>query len=129
MGISLKQITFLNSGCYSPSWSPDGKEIAFRSESNLYKVSSEGGTPIVLTDYDVGSSAYWVSNSEIFYHNLGNRNFHIFNPITKENRLLVSNDSVGWMFRPRVSPDNLNLAVSWNRYSPGISKRTLDHFP
>jgi serine/threonine protein kinase len=114
-GISMKQLTFLNSECRSPSWSYNGKEIAFLSKSNLYSVSSGGGTPFVLTDIDVGSIAYWGSSSEIFYHKSGNRNFYIYNLVTKENKLLVSNDSVGWMLQPRLSPDNINIALHWNR--------------
>jgi len=114
-GDSMKQLTFLNSECRSPSWSYNGKEIAFLSESKLYVVSSEGGTPSILIDKDVGSEVYWGSNSEIFYPKAGKRNFYIFNPVTKENKLLVSNDSVGWMSSPISSPDNLNIAILWNR--------------
>ena len=115
-GDSIKQITFLNTACSSPSWSPSGKEIAFISESKLYAISSEGGTPSVLTDKDVSDEAYWESDSEIFYQKSGNRNFYVFNPSTLENNLLISNDSVGWMFSQRVSPDNSNIAFHWNGY-------------
>ena len=73
------------------------------------------GTPSVLVDKNIGEDAYWGSNSEIFYHKSGNRNFYIFNLVTQESKLIVSNDSVGWMFRPRLSPDNLNVAIFWNR--------------
>jgi len=121
-GDSMKQLTFLNSGGFRPTRSPDGKEIAFLSESKLYTISYDGGTPSVLTDNDVGPSVYWGSNSEIFYHKQGNRNFYIFNPVTHESRLLVSNDSVGWMFQPRLSPDNINVAIYWNRYPTEISR-------
>jgi len=121
-GASIKQITFLNSPCRSPSWSPNGKEIAFLSESKLYRVSSEGGTPSALADKNIGSAAYWVSDSEIFYHKPGNQNFYIFNLDTKENRLLVSNDSVGWMFQPRLSPDKINIAILWNRMPAEIAR-------
>jgi serine/threonine protein kinase len=118
-GNSMKQLTFLNSECRSPSWSYNGKEIAFLSESKLYVVSSGGGTPTDLIENDFGDEAFWEPNSEIFYHKTGNRNFYIFNPVTKENKLLVSNDSVGWMFSPRLSTDNLNVAIHWNRRMEG----------
>ena len=114
-GDSMKQLTFLNSSCKSPSWSPDGKKIAFLSESILYTVSSEGGHPSIFADDDVGYSAYWELNSDIFYHKQGNRNFYISNFYTRESKLLVSNDSVGWMFNPRLSPDSLKIAIFWNR--------------
>jgi len=115
-GESNQQLTFLNSSCYSPSWSPNGKEIAFVSEGYLYTVSSEGGTPNIFKNTVVGSEVFWQSNSEIFYHKPGNQNFYVFNRLTQENKLLVSNDSVGWVFSPRLSPDNLMTAVYWNRY-------------
>ncbi|MBK7377955.1 MAG: protein kinase [Ignavibacteriales bacterium] len=114
-GDSIKQLTFLNSFCQTPSWSPDGKEIAFISESKLFTLSSEGGTPSVIADKDVGYSAYWELNSNIYYHKQGNRNFNIFNSVTHESRLFVSNDSVGWMFNPRLSPDSSRVAIFWNR--------------
>jgi Tol biopolymer transport system component len=114
-GGSMKQLTFLNSTCSSPSWSPDGKQIVFLSGSKLYTLSSEGGTPSVLVDKDVGYRVYWELNSEIYYHKQGNRNFNLYNPITRENKLLVSNDSVGWMFNPRLSPNSLKTAIFWNR--------------
>ncbi len=93
-GDSIKQLTFSNSYCYSPSWSPKGKEIAFISESKLYSISSEGGYSLFLSNYNVGDGAYWESDSEIFYQKLRNRNFYIYNLITKEKKILVSNDSV-----------------------------------
>ena len=114
-GDSVKQITFLNSDCYSPSWSPDGKEIAFITSQSLAKVSSDGGTPKIFESTITGGQTFWASEFEIFYHKAGNRNFYIFNLATQENKLLVSNDSVGWMFSPRLSPDNSNVAVLWNR--------------
>jgi len=111
----MKQITFLNSSCRTPSWSPNGKKIVFFSGSKIYTISPEGGTPSVLIDQDAGYSVYWESNSEIFYNKQGNQNFYIFNPVTRESRLFVSNDTVGWMFFPRLSPDDSNIAIFWNR--------------
>ena len=76
-GDSINQFTLLNFDCYSPTWSPDGKEIAFFSKPKLYTVSSEGGTPSVLSDNDVGDDVYWGTNSEIFCNKQGYRNFYI----------------------------------------------------
>lgn len=49
-GSDLVQVTAMDSpGPGSPSWSPDGRQIAFDSrlagEADLYRVSAEGGTP------------------------------------------------------------------------------------
>ena len=114
-GDSIKQLTFSNSYCSSPSWSPKGKEIAYISKSKLFTISSEGGTPSLISNYNVGPAAYWVTDSEIYYQKLRNRNFYIYNIITKEKKILVSNDSLGWMFNPNLSPDSLKLVVFWNR--------------
>lgn len=119
-GNLIKQLTFLSTICYSPTWNPDGEEIAFISGSNLAKVLSEGGMPTIFKRTTVGSHAFWLSDLEIFVNKPGNRNFYIFNPITQESKLLVSNDSVGWMFQPRLSPDNLNIAIHWNRHPRGL---------
>ncbi|MBK7377953.1 MAG: serine/threonine-protein kinase [Ignavibacteriales bacterium] len=121
-GDFVEQLTFLNSECYSPSWSPDGKEVTFISGLNLAKVSSEGGTPTIFKNTIVGARASWLSDLEILYNKSGNRNFHIFNPVTQENKLFVSNDSVGWMFQPCLSPDNLSIAIYWNRYPPSVAR-------
>ena len=114
-GDSVKQITFLNSNCYSPSWSPDGKEIAFIKGQSLAKVSSEGGIPEIFENTNTSGQTFWASEFEIFYHKEGHRNLYRFNLQTKENKLLVPNDSVGWMLNPRVSHDNSNIAVIWHR--------------
>jgi Tol biopolymer transport system component len=114
-GASTKQLTFLNSICRSPSWSPDGKEILFSNDSKLFKVSSEGGGQTNIENIIVSEDVYWQFNSEIFYHKSGNRNYYIYNPVTKQKRLLVPNDSVGWIFGPRLSPDSSQIAIHWNR--------------
>jgi serine/threonine protein kinase len=121
-GDSIKQLTFLNSPCRSPSWSPDGKEIAFISDLYLAKVSSEGGPTTIFKNNTVGSHTFWASELEIFVHKPGSRNFYIFNPVTQEQKLLVSNDSVGTIFHPHISPDNLNIALHWNRFPPEVAR-------
>jgi len=55
--------------CYSPSFSPDGSEIAFISNMSgspqLWKIPSEGGWPIQLTNFnDPVSSAVWAPNGD-----------------------------------------------------------------
>jgi Tol biopolymer transport system component len=57
----------------------------------------------------------WAPGQNILYHRPGNRNFHILNPATEEEMPLVEDDSVGWMFRPKYSPDGEKVAVMWNR--------------
>ena len=114
-GDSVTQLTFLNSECYGPRWSPDGEEIAFISDTKLAKVSSRGGVLKIYKKTAVGYNISWGPNLEIFYHKQGNKNFYVFNPISEQEKLLVSNDSLGWMFSPSLSPNNENMAVWWNR--------------
>jgi serine/threonine protein kinase len=105
------------------AWSPDGKEIAFVSSQNkkrrIWKVNSNGGTPRPLSEDNISISSLtltWAPGSEILYQLPGNRNFRALNPETKKERLLVPNDSVGWMFYPCYSHDGKKLAVFWNRF-------------
>ena len=93
----IKQITFLNSECYAVDWSPNGKEIAYFSGPDLYKLPLETRNPTVLKTANNGGDLFWESTSEIFYSTPDGQNYYIFNPVTEENKLLVANDSVGWM--------------------------------
>ncbi len=47
-GDSMKQLTFLNSVCYSPSWSPNGKEIAFIDGQSFVKFHLKVAPPLFL---------------------------------------------------------------------------------
>jgi Tol biopolymer transport system component len=120
-GGSPKQITFFNSLNGGPVWSPDGTEIAFGSneggEFKVWKVNSQGGRPIKFVQSQLSRSHLlaWFPGENILYHRPGNRNFFILNPVTEEERPLVQDDSVGWVFAPRYSPDGKKVAVMWNR--------------
>jgi Tol biopolymer transport system component len=57
----------------------------------------------------------WSPGKRILYQRPGNRNFHLVDPATEEERPLVSDDSVGWMFGPRFAPSGDSVAVRWNR--------------
>lgn len=80
--------------CYSPSFSPDGKEIAFISNISglpqLWKIPSTGGWPIQLTNSnDPVSSAKWAPNKNKIAFQLnpgGGMNSQIF---------LINSDGTG----------------------------------
>ena len=57
----------------------------------------------------------WAPGQQILYHWPGNRNFHLLDPVTGEEKPLVDDDSVSWMFNPSYSPDGRKVAVFWNR--------------
>ncbi len=123
-GGSSKQITFFNSRCIGPVWSHDGTEIAFGSneggEFKVWKVSVHGGRPFQfgrsqLSGSSTRSPLAWFPGENILYHRPGHRNFFILNQATEEERPLVQDESVGWLFCPRYSPDGKKVAVMWNR--------------
>jgi serine/threonine protein kinase len=124
-GGKIQQLTFFNSFCDGPAWSPDGKKIAFGSRQGgiprVWIVKSSGGTPRPFQKTELSGDDFflvWSPCTNILYHWLGNRNFHLLNPETEEEWPLVANDSVGWMFYPCYSPDCRKVAVRWNRKIP-----------
>jgi serine/threonine protein kinase len=127
-GGQMKQLTFFNSYNVWAVWSPDGKEIAFGSNQSgtpkVWRVNSNGGTPRPFDKSELSGDSYvltWFPGPDILYQRPGNRNFHSINSTTGEEKPLVENDSVGWMFRPRYSPDGKKVAILWNRRPiPGL---------
>jgi len=122
-GGQIKQLTFLNSLNRSPVWAPDGRYIAFGSNQNgmwkVWRIDSKGGTPRPYENSELSRNTFfiaWSPGTDILYHKPGNRNYHFINFKTEEERPLVESDSVGWMFRPRFSPDSKQIAVHWNRH-------------
>ena len=122
-GGSPRPITFLKSFNSHPVWSPDGREVAFVSDEAgflaVWKVDVQGGYPVPLSTSPVSvlsdSPLSWSPGHSILFHCPGNRNFSLLNPVTREETLLVGEESVGWIFNPAFSPDGLKVCVNWNR--------------
>ena len=120
------QLTFSDALHCCTAWSPDGKRIAFGSnEGGTYKVwilDADGGQPRQLAGTQLSADSdsadvymIWSPGHHILYQKPGNQNFIIVDPETGEEKPLVSDESVGWIFKPRYSPDGKKVAAFWNR--------------
>ena len=116
-----RQLTFLDAFSLTGVWSPDGRRIAFASTHGgtprVWTIDAGGGIPRALSSGDLSDSfdLAWPHASRILYQQAGNRNYYEVDPATGEERLLVSDSSVGWIFAPVYSPDGRKIAVFWNR--------------
>ena len=112
----------------SPAWSPDGQRIAFISDQSgipkVWTVSSNGGAAQNLertNASDTDDVLTWFPSQEIVYQKPGLRNLLRVNGRTQEEKPIVRDDSVGWIFdRPVFSPDGNRIAVPWNRHGLGL---------
>lgn len=120
-GGSPKQLTFLDSFSLEGVWSADGKWIAFAStqggKPRVWTINAGGGNPRAVSSSDLSDSfdLAWSPGSQVLYQQAGNRNYYELDPGTREERLLVRDRSVGWIFSPVYSPDGRKIAVQWNR--------------
>ena len=115
------QLTFSDAIHFGTAWSPDGQRIAFGSNeggaNKVWTIAAAGGSPRqfagtrLSSDFEIA----WSPGLHILYHKEGNRNFQILDPETEEEKPLVQDESVGWIFSPKYSPDGKKVAVSWNR--------------
>jgi Tol biopolymer transport system component len=118
-----RQLTFFNSLCNAPAWSPDGKEIAFYSSQggnpSVWRINSDGGTPQPMEDTKympaVANYLEWAPGDIILHRSTSLRNFVAYDPRTGEHTLLVDADSIGYVFDPIWSQDGKKVAFFWNR--------------
>lgn len=72
-GQHARRITTNIQGTGSPSWSPDGKDLAFDSGNQIYRVSTEGGSPKALTSGGLNILPCWSKDGRWIYFT-SNRN-------------------------------------------------------
>ncbi len=107
----------------SPVWSPDGGQIAFLCwQLGGYRVAvmdSSGGLLRVFEKSLVSAETrqiLWSPDQKILYEQPGNRNFILLDPQNGSEQTLLTNDTVGWIFSPQISPGGDKIAAQWNRF-------------
>jgi serine/threonine protein kinase/Tol biopolymer transport system component len=127
-GGASRALTARTEGISAIAWARDGRSLIYRSAEAgkpvLRQVALDGG--VIRSLYPEGlspdsSEMAWTPDGKLLYERTGERNFGILDPETGVERLLVSDESLGWMWYPQVSPDGRRVAVDWNRRSePGL---------
>jgi Tol biopolymer transport system component len=123
-GGGVRRLTFVPSVTGGPAWSADGQTLAFCALSQntlvVWRIEAAGGTPSPFAESRCSTSGtevpvLWAPRREILYQRTGNRNYHFLDPATSQEVPLLADESAGWVFDPRPSPDGAELAVYWNR--------------
>ena len=105
-----------------PSWSPDGKDIAFTTNLtgrlNLWKVAASGGWPIQLSQSDDRqSSAIWSPDGKSIIYESDRGGGEIYDlfaiPASGGEAVNLTNTPDISETSPRFSPDGAQLAVSY----------------
>ena len=122
-----------------PTWSPDGKKIAFVSNRNkgyiqIWVIDADGGNPIRLTDGVWDRNPDWSPDGrKIAYdfllnpldHDRWNRTIYVMDSNGKNNRRLI--EKPGWDTNPSWSPDGEKIAFASYRDIP-IEIYVMDAF-
>ena len=116
----MEQLTFLNSDCYSPKWSPDGSQLVFFSGSSIRIISLKGVISKVFNKIEIGAQLNWNTDSTILCLKPGNINFYFLNIKTDERKVFFKDDTIGWMYNPISSPDQKKIAAYWDKTVNGL---------
>ena len=111
----------VNRASTSPSWSPDGKRIAYASEGHINIVDAVGGEPVRLTRaegyYDVGPSPRWSTDGArlAFASVVDGNNLEVFIVNADGSGLTNVTWNSAWDGPPSWSPDGTRLAFASTR--------------
>jgi Tol biopolymer transport system component len=125
-GGTARQVTTGGKVAGSPAWSPSGEFLAYvavvQHVPRVVLVAADAGQDRVFASTQVGEGQVsWEPGRDILYQGRGNHNFSRLDVRTGAESALVRNPEVGWMFRPKVSPDGKLVALDWNRVpQPGV---------
>ena len=130
--------------CSQPNWSPDGSAIVFvyttinglDIQSNLFKVSVNGGNPTQLTNYSwneiVSKPSYSPDGSRIAFNHLQNNGGGIFSFVDLINFTYTSNiyyiPSNGGQ-AVALTSDGASIDPSWGIVNSAVDVSEEDHLP
>jgi Tol biopolymer transport system component/DNA-binding winged helix-turn-helix (wHTH) protein len=115
------QLGSLDSLSVGGVWSGDGKQIAFAStkggQPRVWLVDAGGGAPRAVSSTNMSDTfnLTWSPGSRVLYQQAGNQNYYVLDPRTGQERRLLDEEAVGWIFSPAYSPDGRRIAAMWNR--------------
>ena len=115
-GTDARQLTFPPLDIYHPTWSPDGRQIAFDVGLNLYVVPSNGGTPqALLPQGEYGMQPHWSPDGKSLVFTRWppgqSPSLYTFDLATRQSRLIPGSENLEC---PRWSPDGRYLAATAN---------------
>ena len=120
-----------NRASYSPSWSPDGKRIAYFSEGHINIVDAGGGEPVRLTRgvgyYDVGPLPRWSPDgARLAFASVVDDNLEVFIVNADGSGLTNVTRSSAFDYDPSWSPDGARLTFDSNRDGLPVSVFVVD---
>jgi len=112
-GTEALQLTFPPLDIYTPTWSPDGKRIAFEGSGRLYVVTFEGGKaePLLAEDFQVGDPSWSPDGKSLLFIHWaakGHPNIGLLDLATRQYRMIPGSDECEGA---RWSPDGKYLAA------------------
>jgi Tol biopolymer transport system component len=118
-GTGVRQLTSGKTNDTHPTWSPDGKSIAFVRDEDIYVMGADGAGPKRISDIDAQESdPAWSPDGDWFAYikrtpGTPVQNLWLMRPDGSERHALTRQS--GRAFTPAWSPDSKRIVFSMNR--------------
>ena len=125
-GGAPRQVTFLSAFSVGGVWSRDGRSIAFVSneggQTRIWTAGADGSSPRPLAAGNISDnfSLAWGPGTRLLYQVTGYRNVQAIEPDNGEQRLLLSDPSLGFVSGPLYSPGGDRIVLSVNGRHRGL---------